>query len=152
MPIALANGVADLAGQAWPFFSTFIGGLGAFVAGSNTVSNMMFSQFQFSVGQQIMADPTWIVALQAVGGASGNIICVHNVVAASAVAGIIGKEGAVIRKTLLPFFYYALISGSIGYGIVNMSSGIFNLGFIIAGLIVATMIYFIYRLNRSASG
>ena len=152
MPIALANGVADLAGQAWPFFSTFIGGLGAFVAGSNTVSNMMFSQFQFSVGQQIMADPTWIVALQAVGGASGNIICVHNVVAASAVAGIIGKEGAVIRKTLLPFFYYALMSGSIGYGIVNMSSGIFNLGFIIAGLIVATMIYFIYRFNRSASG
>ncbi|MDE0731986.1 MAG: L-lactate permease [Gammaproteobacteria bacterium] len=152
MPIALANGVADLAGQAWPFFSTFIGGLGAFVAGSNTVSNMMFSQFQFSVGQQIMADPTWIVALQAVGGASGNIICVHNVVAASAVAGIIGKEGAVIRKTLLPFFYYALITGSIGYGIVNMSSGIFNLGFIIAGLIVATMIYFIYRFNRSASG
>ena len=152
MPIALANGVAYLAGQAWPFFSTFIGGLGAFVAGSNTVSNMMFSQFQFSVGQQIMADPTWIVALQAVGGASGNIICVHNVVAASAVAGIIGKEGAVIRKTLLPFFYYALITGSIGYGIVNMSSGIFNLGFIIAGLIVATMIYFIYRFNRSASG
>jgi len=152
MPIALANGVADLAGQAWPFFSTFIGGLGAFVAGSNTVSNMMFSQFQFSVGQQIMADPTWIVALQAVGGASGNIICVHNVVAASAVAGIIGKEGAVIRKTLLPFFYYALMSGSIGYGIVNMSSGIFNLGFIIAGLIVAMMIYFIYRFNRSASG
>ena len=152
MPIALANGVADLAGQAWPFFSTFIGGLGAFVAGSNTVSNMMFSQFQFSVGQQIMADPTCIVALQAVGGASGNIICVHNVVAASAVAGIIGKEGAVIRKTLLPFFYYALITGSIGYGIVNMSSGIFNLGFIIAGLIVATMIYFIYRFNRSASG
>lgn len=152
MPIALANGVADLAGQAWPFFSTFIGGLGAFVAGSNTVSNMMFSQFQFSVGQQIMADPTWIVALQAVGGASGNIICVHNVVAASAVAGIIGREGAVIRKTLLPFFYYALISGSIGYGIVNMSSGIFNLGFIIAGLIVATMIYFIHRFNRSASG
>ena len=152
MPIALANGVADLAGQAWPFFSTFIGGLGAFVAGSNTVSNMMFSQFQFSVGQQIMADPTWIVALQAVGGASGNIICVHNVVAASAVAGIIGREGAVIRKTLLPFFYYALISGSIGYGIVNMSSGIFNLGFIIAGLIVATMIYFIYRFNRSTSG
>jgi len=152
MPIALANGVADLAGQAWPFFSTFIGGLGAFVAGSNTVSNMMFSQFQFSVGQQIMADPTWIVALQAVGGASGNIICVHNVVAASAVAGIIGKEGAVIRKTLLPFFYYALISGSIGYGIVNMDSGIFNLGFIIASLIVATMIYFIYRFNRSPSG
>ena len=124
MPIALAEGVANLAGSAWPFFSTFIGGLGAFVAGSNTVSNMMFSLFQFGVGERILADPTWIVALQAVGGASGNIICVHNVVAASAVAGLIGKEGSVIRKTLLPFLYYALMTGALGYGIVNLSSGV----------------------------
>ena len=99
--------------------------------------------------QAIMADPTWIVALQAVGGASGNIICVHNVVAASAVVGLIGKEGAVIRKTLMPFFYYALLTGSLGYGIVNMSSGVFNAGFILAALIFATMIYFIFRFNRS---
>jgi|TARA_B110000438_G_scaffold47592_1_gene47881 lactate permease len=151
MPIALAEGVANIAGSAWPFFSTFIGGLGAFVAGSNTVSNMMFSLFQFGVGERILADPTWIVALQAVGGASGNIICVHNVVAASAVAGLIGKEGAVIRKTLLPFCYYALITGSLGYGIVNISDGIFNPGFIIAAAIVAIMVYFIFKYNRSST-
>jgi lactate permease len=95
-----------------------------------------------------MADPTWIVALQAVGGAAGNIICVHNVVAASAVAGLIGKEGAVIRKTLLPFFYYALLTGSIGYGIVNISNaGFNNAGFFIAEMIVAIMIAFIFRFN-----
>ena len=145
MPIALAEGVATLTGSAWPFFSTFIGGLGAFVAGSNTVSNMMFSLFQFGVGERILVDPVWIVALQAVGGASGNIICVHNVVAASAVVGLVGKEGDVIRKTLLPFVYYALISGAIGYGIVNLGSGIINAGFIIVGLIIATFIYLINR-------
>ena len=44
----------------------------------------MFSLFQFQVGQQIGVDPLWIVALQAVGGAAGNTICVHNVVAACA--------------------------------------------------------------------
>lgn len=148
MPIALAEGVANLTGSAWPFFSTFIGGLGAFVAGSNTVSNMMFSLFQFGVGQRIFVDPTWIVALQAVGGAAGNIICVHNVVAASAVVGLVGKEGAVIRKTLLPFFYYAGTAGALGYGIVNIENGVFNLGFIIAALSFATMIYFIYKYNR----
>ena len=148
MPITLAEGVANLAGSAWPFFSTFIGGLGAFVAGSNTVSNMMFSLFQFGVGERIMVDPTWIVALQAVGGASGNIICVHNVVAASAVVGLIGKEGAVIRKTLVPFCYYALMTGSIGFGIVNLGNGVFNLGFIVAALIALTMIYLIFRFNR----
>ena len=150
MPIALAEGVSNLTASAWPFFSTFVGGLGAFVAGSNTVSNMMFSLFQFGVGERIMVDPTWIVALQAVGGASGNIICVHNVVAACAVVGLIGKEGVVIRKTILPFVYYASISGAIGYGIVNMDSGIFNAGFIIAGLIVAGIIYLIARYGRAS--
>jgi len=113
------------------------------------VSNMMFSLFQFGVGQRILVDPTWIVALQAVGGASGNIICVHNVVAASAVAGLVGKEGAIIRKTLLPFTYYALFSGAIGYGIVNRDAGLVNIGFAIAAAIVALFIYFIFKFNRA---
>ena len=43
------------------------------------------------------------------------MICVHNVVAASAVVGLLGKEGAVIRLTTLPFLYYALLPGLIGY-------------------------------------
>ncbi len=57
MPIALAEGVANLAGSVYPIFATFIGGIGAFVAGSNTVSNMMFSYFQYGVGERIGADP-----------------------------------------------------------------------------------------------
>jgi len=115
MPIALANGVAALAGGAYPLLAPALGGFGAFVAGSNTISNMMFSLFQFDVGVKIGVDPTWMVALQAVGGAAGNVICVHNVVAASAVVGMTGREGDVIRKTLLVFAYYALAAGVIGF-------------------------------------
>ncbi len=80
---------------------------------------MMFSSFQFGVGQRIGVDPTWIVALQAVGGAAGNMICVHNVVAASAVVGMLGREGLVIRRTFFPFVYYALLTGTIGYYLVS---------------------------------
>jgi len=150
MPIALAEGVAGLAGTAWPLFATFIGGFGAFVAGSNTVSNMMFSLFQFEVGQRIGVDPTWVVALQAVGGAAGNIICVHNVVAASAVVGLVGKEGAVIRKTLLPFFYYALLTGSVGYAIVWYGqAGLVNAGSVIALAIAGTAILLVARYGSS---
>ena len=93
MPIALANGVAALAGGAYPLLAPSLGGFGAFVAGSNTISNMMFSLFQFEVAVKIGIDATWMVALQAVGGAAGNVICVHNVVAASAVVGLTGREG-----------------------------------------------------------
>ena len=143
MPTALAEGVAQLAGSAWPIFSTFIGGFGAFVAGSNTVSNMTFSLFQFGVGQRIGVDPTWVVALQAVGGAAGNIICVHNVVAASAVVGLLGKEGIIIRKTLPAFIYYALMSGSIGYAIVwSSTKGLLNLGTLMATSVIFGLILF----------
>jgi lactate permease len=114
MPVELAEGVAALAGQAWPAFAPLIGGTGAFVAGSNTISNMMFSLFQFEVGQSIGVDPSSVVALQAVGGAAGNTICVHNVVAASAVVGMVGREGDVIRKTVLVFLYYVIVTGALG--------------------------------------
>ncbi|MBS4192993.1 L-lactate permease [Bacillus sp. FJAT-49705] len=149
MPIELANGIAALVGEFWPIFSTFIGGLGAFIAGSNTVSNMMFALFQYDVGSQIGVDATWIVALQAVGGAAGNMICVHNVVAASAVVGLYGKEGVVIRKTLFPFTYYALLAGSVGYSIVWYSQkGILNIGSFIAVAIAVSAVYIIATNNR----
>lgn len=151
MPIELANGVAALVGEAWPIFATFIGGIGAFIAGSNTVSNMMFALFQYDVGSQIGVNPEWIVALQAVGGAAGNMICVHNVVAASAVVGLVGKEGTIIRKTLLPFTYYALLAGSIGYAIVWWSEkGIFNIGSFIAAAIAVGAVYIIATNSRRA--
>ncbi|SEM59887.1 lactate permease [Mesobacillus persicus] len=151
MPIELANGVVALAGEYWPIFATFIGGLGAFIAGSNTVSNMMFSLFQYDVGTQIGVDPTWIVALQAVGGAAGNMICVHNVVAASAVVGLMGKEGDVIRKTIFPFVYYALLLGSLGYSIVwYADKGLFNLGSFIVALIAFAAIYIIATNKKRA--
>ncbi|MBL9156985.1 MAG: L-lactate permease [Verrucomicrobiales bacterium] len=120
MPIALATGIAGLAGSGWPLVAPLVGGLGAFVAGSNTISNMMFSLFQFGVGQRIGVDPDWIVALQAVGGAAGNTICVHNVVAAAATVGLLGREGLVIRRTLIVFVYYAAIAGLMGWIVCRM--------------------------------
>jgi lactate permease len=115
MPIALAEGAAALAGQTWPFFAPWIGALGAFIAGSNTVSNLTFALFQFATAQQIGAIPQVVVAAQAVGGAAGNMITIHNVVAASATVGLLGQEGALIRKTVIPMVYYCLMSGSLAY-------------------------------------
>jgi lactate permease len=118
MPITLASGIADLAGSGWPSVAPLVGGLGAFVAGSNTISNMMFALFQFGIAGRIGADPGWVVALQAVGGAAGNTICVHNVVAAAATVGLLGREGLVIRRTLLMFVFYTTLAGILGLAIV----------------------------------
>ena len=88
MPVAMAAWVADSVGNVWPLFAPSIGALGAFIAGSNTVSNMMFSQFQHSVADNLMISGAFVVALQAVGAAAGNMVAIHKVVAASATVGL----------------------------------------------------------------
>jgi lactate permease len=114
MPLAMADWVAGNVGQVWPFFAGFTGALGAFIAGSNTVSNLMFSAFQYGVAERLAMSTVMIVSLQAVGAAAGNMIAIHNVVAASATVGLLGKEGATLRKTVLPTIYYLLVVGVLG--------------------------------------
>ena len=114
MPIAMAAWVAENVGGVWPFFAPEVGALGAFIAGSNTVSNLMFSLFQHGVAEQLVISGAMIVALQAVGAAAGNMIAIHNVVAASATVGLLGQEGATLRKTVLPTLYYLLVVGILG--------------------------------------
>ncbi len=114
MPIVMAGWVASNVGDVYPFFAPSVGALGAFIAGSNTVSNLMFSLFQFGVANQLLIPTTMVVALQAVGAAAGNMIAIHNVVAASATVGMLGKEGLVLRKTIFPTFYYVTVVGILG--------------------------------------
>jgi lactate permease len=114
MPIFLAERLADIAGAAWPFFAPWVGAMGAFVAGSNTVSDLMFAVFQYGVAAAAGLPILLVLALQAVGGAAGNMITVHNVVAASATVGLVGEEGSLIRITLVPMVVYLLVAGLIG--------------------------------------
>ena len=88
--------------------------MGAFIAGSNTVSNLMFSLFQFDVARRLLLSTPLILALQAVGAAAGNMIAIHNVVAASATVGMLGREGATLRKTMIPTLYYITLVGILG--------------------------------------
>lgn len=118
MPVTTANFAAGLVGEFFPALSATIGALGAFIAGSNTVSNMMFSQFQFEVAQTLGVSTAAMLALQAVGAAAGNMIAIHNVVAASATVGLLGREGATLRKTALPTLYYLLVTGLIGLALM----------------------------------
>ncbi len=148
MPEVLAQSVASMAGGLWPLFAPLIGGLGAFLAGSNTVSNLMFAFFQISTAEQIglgSFGASIVVALQAVGGAGGNMVTVHNVVAASATVGLLGREGDIIRKTLLPMTYYVIGAGLVGMGIIVGGANPWFLAFL---LWVAFAIGFMLVANR----
>ena len=114
MPIVMAEWVALHVGAVYPLFAPSIGASGAFIAGSNTVSNLMFSFFQFGVAERLSMSTTLMIALQAVGAAAGNMIAIHNIVAASATVGYLGKEGLILRKTIIPTLYYVIIAGLLG--------------------------------------
>lgn len=111
MPLAMAKAVADITGNAWPMFASFVGGLGSFITGSNTVSDLLFAEFQWGVAAQLDIPRQIIVAAQAVGGAMGNMVCIHNIVAVCAVVGLTGMEGTILKRTVWPFLLYGVVVG-----------------------------------------
>jgi lactate permease len=141
MPLTLAEGAAAATGPAWPLVAPLVGGLGAFAAGSNTISNLMFSQFQFATAESIGAATAPVVSAQAVGGAAGNMLTVHNVVAAAATVGMVGREGDLMRKVAIPCLYYLVGAGVITYVMVwgaGLNAGTVGLALlVVAGIVVA---------------
>lgn len=115
MPMELASLVSTYMGQAWPLVAPIVGSLGSFISGSATFSNMMFSMFQFNVADQLLLDHKVILALQMLGANAGNMICVLNVVAAASVVGMVGKEGIIIRKAIVPMLFYVSAAGIVGF-------------------------------------
>ena len=107
----LAVATADALGNAYPAIASLIGALGAAMTGSNTVSNITFTQFQFTAAEQLGLSTQVVVGAQAVGGAIGNLVAIHNVVAALATVGLVGQEGRVMRLNLIPLLYYAFFVG-----------------------------------------
>ena len=47
------------------------------------------------------------------GGARGNMVCNHNIVAVCAVVGLAGREGMILKRTFWPFMLYGLVVGII---------------------------------------
>lgn len=108
MILIMARGLADLAGQAYIVVAPFIGVLGAFISGSNTVSNTLFSSLQFETATLLAMPQVIIVALQNLGGAIGNMTCINNIVSACATCGTVGREGLLVKRDAIPMVIYSL--------------------------------------------
>jgi len=109
MLTVMAKSVAGLSGKVYPIISPIIGVIGSFMSGSATVSNILFSSLQFETAEILNISPILIISAQTIGAAIGNMICVNNVIAVCATVGCYGQEGNIIRKNLLPAFFYFLI-------------------------------------------
>lgn len=110
----LARGLAETAHPlVYAFAAPGIGLTGAFMTSSTTASNILFAplQQQTVAALQGLSEPT-IIAAQGAGGAIGNVIAPANVVLGTGTAGISGREGQVLRKTLPWAVAMALAAGA----------------------------------------
>lgn len=105
----LGHSLAGAAGNAWIYFAPFLGAIGSFFSGSNTISNLTFGAIQASIATDTGLAETTLLALQSAGGAMGNPVCIHNIVAVCAVLGVVNREGEILKASLLPVLIYGLI-------------------------------------------
>lgn len=112
--VLIGRTFADTAGGSWIYVASLLGAIGAFFSGSNTVSNLTFGGIQESIALALGLDRTLVLALQSVGGAMGNMVCINNIVAVCTVLGINNQEGYILKRTFLPMMVYALVAAAIG--------------------------------------
>ncbi len=117
---ALAEAAAAGLGPAWPLLAPWVGILGSFVTGSATASNILFTDFQEATAAALNLPALPLLGAQNFGAAVGNMICPHNIIAACAVVGLAGQEGAVLRRTILACAVYALMGGALTWAILAL--------------------------------
>ena len=115
MAQTIGKGLADATQQHWVSFASFLGALGAFFSGSNTISNVTFGAVQYSVATATGLSVPLILALQSVGGAMGNMVCINNIIAGCSVLGIDNAEGTILKKTVIPMLVYGLIAAIVAF-------------------------------------
>jgi lactate permease len=104
----IGHSLAAATGGWWTYLAAYLGALGAFFAGSCTISNLTFGPIQDSIATQMSLNRTTILALQSVGGAMGNMVAIHNIVAVCSVLGLGNAEGEILKKTVGPMLLYGL--------------------------------------------
>ncbi len=110
MTATLAVGVAGALGAAYPVGATALGATGAFMSGSSTSSNALFSGFQAQTATLIEAPPTSLLAAQTVGANIGNSVAPVIVATGLGSVGAPQDAGRVIRKVLPSAFALLVIA------------------------------------------
>lgn len=100
-------------GQAFTFFSPFLGWLGVFLTGSDTSSNALFAALQATAAQQIGVSDVLLVAANTTGGVTGKMISPQSIAIACAAVGLVGKESDLFRFTVKHSLIFTCIVGVI---------------------------------------
>jgi lactate permease len=119
----LARGLAESVGGLFPLASPWIGALGAFMTGSNTNSNVVFTVLQRRTAELLGYFVPWILAAQTTGGAIGSVVAPTKVVVGASTAEMGGREGTVMRA-LLKYVGWLILAVSLVMGALMLGGGL----------------------------
>ncbi|ALD03113.1 L-lactate permease [Acinetobacter sp. TTH0-4] len=100
-------------GQAFTFFSPFLGWIGVFLTGSDTSANALFAALQATTAQQIGVPEVLLVAANTSGGVTGKMISPQSIAIACAAVGLVGKESDLFRFTVKHSIVFTIMMGII---------------------------------------
>ncbi|MBI1453244.1 L-lactate permease [Acinetobacter sp. FL51] len=98
-------------GNAFTFFSPFLGWLGVFLTGSDTSANALFAALQATTAQQIGVPEVLLVAANTSGGVTGKMISPQSIAIACAAVGLVGKESDLFRFTVKHSITFTIMMG-----------------------------------------
>lgn len=90
------------AGPLFPLIAPIIGWIGVFLTGSVVNNNTLFAPLQVSTAAGIGVDSAVLVAANTAGGTAAKVISPQSIAIAAGSVGLTGREGEVLRASLLP--------------------------------------------------
>ncbi|SIS58880.1 L-lactate permease [Salimicrobium flavidum] len=87
-------------GDFFPLFSPILGWIGVFITGSVVSNNALFGHLQVVTANQIMANPSLLLAANTAGGVMAKLISPQSIAIATAAVKETGKESQLFKMTL----------------------------------------------------
>jgi lactate permease len=98
-------------GAIYPFFAVFLGWIACFLSGSDTASNALFGNLQVVAAHRLGLSPVLMAATNSSGAVMSKMVSPQNVTTGVSTTTLVGKEGLIVRRTILHSLLLATLLG-----------------------------------------
>ncbi|CAO0792467.1 unnamed protein product [Mucor circinelloides] len=99
-------------GRAFPFLSAWLGWIACFLSGSDTSANSLFGNLQVVAAREIGLSTVLMAATNSAGAITSKMVSPQNLTTGVSTIGLQGKEGQILRRTLLHSIGMCCIMGA----------------------------------------
>ncbi|MDQ0360710.1 L-lactate permease [Breznakia pachnodae] len=102
-------------GSFYPLVAPVLGGLGTFVTGSGTSSEVLFGNVQMEAASAIGANSYWLAAANSLGTGVGKMLSPQSIAIGCAATALVGKDGEILKGIAKYALLYLIIMALIVY-------------------------------------